>query len=378
MASTKQQRLALDLGSDSSPPAVAWPTLLLFSVAFVGWIGAMYAGFVGSIPTVLAVALAAVFIFMLFTAMHDAAHGSVCAVRIVNGSVGRLCAVAFMAPFAAFKYEHLMHHKYTNDPERDPDFWSGTWGCMALAPLRWMSQEWHYYIPYAQAVRRGERPRAEVVEVVLTVIGFVAVPVTAYARGMLAAWAVYWLLPLKMSVVCLAYSFDYVPHRPHAVDARLQPYLATNMISGLFRHWDVDLSWPLLNQNFHCIHHLYPWIPFYRYSSVWHQHQDALLALGTPVVTMYDPSTPWIIRPNGNDGSGSAVAAHGEDKDGAPVPSQSNGNNCDNDIRFRPALVATAPDSCSHSDVEQTGELPSPLSTSQSELRERTTTTKRS
>ena len=45
--------------------------------------------------------------------------------RWLNYVVGRLCAVCFGVPFKAFRYVHLQHHKYTNHPLKDPDYWAG-------------------------------------------------------------------------------------------------------------------------------------------------------------------------------------------------------------------------------------------------------------
>ena len=43
------------------------------------------------------------------------------------------------------------------------------------------------------------------------------------------------------------------------------------------------LTWPLLHQNYHNIHHLWPYIPFYYYSDVWVAYRNELMDLGTDI-----------------------------------------------------------------------------------------------
>jgi fatty acid desaturase len=81
------------------------------------------------------------------------------------------------------------------------------------------------------------------------------------------------------------YVFDYLPHRPHAVPYKQDPYKSTSVVEFLTQDL---LTIPLLSQNMHNIHHMYPYLPFYRYGGVWHRHKDELKALGTRVV-------PWLI-----------------------------------------------------------------------------------
>lgn len=57
--------------------------------------------------------------------------GTICGephVRFRKGSTWLIITqqgLVYIAPFPAFRYVHLQHHKHTNDPELDPDMWSG-------------------------------------------------------------------------------------------------------------------------------------------------------------------------------------------------------------------------------------------------------------
>jgi len=97
-------------------------------------------------------------------------------------------------------------------------------------------------------------------------------------------------LPRLITDPCLAYSFDYAPHHPHAASRADDVYGCTSMIGGLLTPTDgVDLTVPLIYQNYHNIHHLYPTIPFYKYPILWRNHKKNLLELGTPVGSWFGP-----------------------------------------------------------------------------------------
>ena len=79
----------------------------------------------------------------------------------------------------------------------------------------------------------------------------------------------YYYLPFKFATVFLSMTFDYLPHRPHS---SLDIYEGTSVTSIYGNTKDTAFIQPLtlllLYQNYHNIHHLYPWIPFYHYSTV--------------------------------------------------------------------------------------------------------------
>jgi beta-carotene hydroxylase len=92
------------------------------------------------------------------------------------------------------------------------------------------------------------------------------------------------LLPRLVTDTFLAYSFDYAPHHPHDTRRADDIYACTSMIGGLLHPQDgIDLTFPLIYQNYHNIHHLYPTVPFYKYPALWLNHRKELLALGTPI-----------------------------------------------------------------------------------------------
>ena len=230
-------------------PRIAWPTLGLLVVALAIWLaGLAVAGWQGF-------ALATLGAYVAFTPMHEAAHRVIARAKWINEVAGRIATVPLAGPFLAVRFVHLEHHKHTNDPERDPDHWSGrgpTW----LLPLRWLTQDLHYYVVYL----RARRPLAETLEVTATLLAIVAIAIVATALGHGSTVLFGWLLPARLAVGFLAFAFDYLPHRPHRVTAKQDRFSATSAFEGRAKYVAT------LGQSLHRVHHLYPGVPFYRYA----------------------------------------------------------------------------------------------------------------
>ncbi|MEM9493821.1 MAG: fatty acid desaturase, partial [Myxococcota bacterium] len=205
---------------------VAWPTLLVAAAALTLWTASTVAAAFGHLSLGLAALLNTVAAFAAFTPMHDASHRALGHARALSEVVGRLCALVLAAPFPAFRYVHLEHHKHTNDPVRDPDVWSGL-GPRWLLPLRWLSQDLHYYSCYARALPGRRRlERLEVSAFALAVVALIAVAVSA---GALVPMLLLWLVPARLATAMLALSFDYLPHRPHRVRAADDRFRASSV-----------------------------------------------------------------------------------------------------------------------------------------------------
>ena len=63
--------------------------------------------------------------FMLFVISHDTVHGAFSSIQILNEICGRFATIfLYPAPWSAWRHMHNLHHKYTNNPDKDPDYWA--------------------------------------------------------------------------------------------------------------------------------------------------------------------------------------------------------------------------------------------------------------
>ena len=255
-------------------PVVAWPTLLLAIACLAVWLLSVWGVATGGLGLGWGMLWSTVAFFGLFTPLHEASHRSASRHRWVNEVLGRVCGCAMLGMFAGFRYIHLEHHKHTNEPETDPDFWSGSGPTWAL-PLRWLTQDLYYHYYYALAA--ASRPVAEQREVLGTGLVLTGVLVALLCSQWVWLTLLLWMLPVKLAFTLLAYSFDYLPHIPHKVTSSEDRYRAT-----MARPHPL-LRWLLLQQNLHVIHHLYPAAAFYRYDGIWRLQRDDLIAKGVEV-----------------------------------------------------------------------------------------------
>ncbi|MEM7236809.1 MAG: fatty acid desaturase [Pseudomonadota bacterium] len=71
-----------------------------------------------------------ILIVFLFTLLHETSHRTPFASDWINVWVGRVCGLAICLPPEWFRLFHMAHHRFTNDPERDPELEDGkpeTW-----------------------------------------------------------------------------------------------------------------------------------------------------------------------------------------------------------------------------------------------------------
>ena len=258
-------------------PAISWPTVSLALAAFGGWLTVLAAAVAGALPAPLAVVLLTLAGYLTFTPMHDASHGSVGRARWLNELTGRLAGIPLMAPFRAFRFAHLEHHRNTNDPTRDPDMWSGGRFHLAL-PLRWMTQDLHYYVFYFRALTT--RPRDERAETVATLLALWGLAALAAASGHAREVLLFVVLPSRLAIGLLACSFDWLPHAPHEVRGADDRFRATLNVRWSAARRGGLLTPLLLSQNYHLVHHLFPGVPFYRYGAVWSARERELVAKG--------------------------------------------------------------------------------------------------
>jgi fatty acid desaturase len=259
-------------------PALARPTVALFAGCWALWLTSTGLALSGAWWWGVSVVLNAIACFAIFTVSHEASHHTLSTSPTVNLWFGRFSNVLF-APHAGFKtwrFIHMQHHRFTNEEDgRDPDHFTHR-GPAWSAPLRWATVDLYYMVFYVPKLR--SRPRAEQAELAVTWAVVGGAIVAAVATGHLAAVLVLYLLPIRIAVTVLGWSFDYLPH--HGLHETRDKYQATRNRIGLERL----LNPLMLYQNYHLVHHLHPRIPFYKYVEVWRRKEREHLANG-PALT---------------------------------------------------------------------------------------------
>lgn len=248
-----------------SIPKIAWPTLTLGACAVVVFAVSTTAAIGRHIPAWATVLVNTAVACVAFIVAHEGIHQSLSTTRWINSVVGRLAwlFVVPMVSFSSYRYLHLQHHRHANDDDNDPDTFATHRPAWQL-PVRWMLMELFYAAWYVRRLPERLRhswrgPVAEIAEGAVAFALYVGGIGAAIATENFWVLAVAVLLPQRIAVMVLGWWFDWLPHHGLEATQRENPYHATRMRLGM--EW---LLTPLmLSQNYHLIHHLHPWLPFY-------------------------------------------------------------------------------------------------------------------
>jgi fatty acid desaturase len=102
-----------------------------------------------------------------------------------------------------------------------------------------------------------------------------ALILSAMGHGMSVLFC--WIVPARLAIALVTFSFSYLPHYPHKTLASENRYRATRI---LLAWWLTPL---VVYHNYHLIHHLYPGVPFYRYPKLFALKRDELVAKGAAI-----------------------------------------------------------------------------------------------
>ncbi len=220
-----------------------------------------------------------VLLVFLFTLLHETLHRTPFRTRRLNDWVGRACGLVIFLEADWFRYFHLAHHRYTNDPHRDPELASprpATTG-QYLAYLSGVPEfagrlrqlvstalaaNTDDYVPSAakEVVKRNARLQ------VLVYLLMVAVSV-AIGSGLLLF---VWLLPLIMAGPFLR-AYLLAEHGGCDDDPSMFVNTRTVLTNPLVRF----VTW---NMPYHAEHHAFPAVPFHKLGA-FHEHTRPHLAV---------------------------------------------------------------------------------------------------
>ena len=254
----------------------AWPTLALAVVSLTAWVTVVAAHAAGQLSHGLALAANTLLVYVAFTPLHEATHGNVGGTQArawLDHLVGWPMAAMMLSPYPAFRSLHLRHHARTNDPEADPDMWvRGSWPVALLRSFAILPHYDHFFL--TRLVHTSTSAMAQR-SLMIASLGMMLVSLTILTLAGFGATVLFALVaPAILGTGLLAFFFDWLPHHPHDTQGR---FVDTRVVEA---RW---LTLPLLWQNLHLVHHLWPRVPFYRYGAVYQRVLPLLVAKGSPL-----------------------------------------------------------------------------------------------
>ncbi|PSB55710.1 fatty acid desaturase family protein [Chamaesiphon polymorphus] len=202
----------------------------------------------------------------MFAPVHECSHRTVFANNTLNDAVGWIAGVLSFYNITFFRRYHKWHHRYTQDPDKDPEMSDPklqTWGDYLLAmsglPWWWGKLTTHFRVAMGQLDSYPfipETAREEVIRSTRWQLGVYAIAIGISIIFGQPWFITYWLLPLFIGQPILRFIL-LAEHTGCSGDRN--PY--TNTRSTLTLLPVRLLMW---NMPFHAEHHLYPSIPFYQ------------------------------------------------------------------------------------------------------------------
>lgn len=201
----------------------------------------------------------------LFTLLHETVHRTPFRSIWINKLVGRICSLILILPADWFRYFHLAHHRFTQEPDNDPE----------LAESK-PETIWQYIVHISGiAVWRGHvmtlvrnaiwpntdgfvpsRGKTKVMREAQVMIGLYVglFAGSVWAASIMLVWI--WIIPLLIGQPFLRL-YLLAEHGRCAFVANMFENTRTTFTNRLVR-W---LAW---NMPYHAEHHAYPAVPYHK------------------------------------------------------------------------------------------------------------------
>lgn len=265
---------------------VAWPTVALAGLVVIAFAINLALFAYGLVSPWIATPVLAGLTYMAYTPLHEAVHGNVHGnnrrLKWLNDLCGYAVAPLIAVPYQSHRIEHFTHHRYTNQPDKDPDYMiSG----MRRGPISAIVTVIRFIVLQNTFFVRMHWQKASVKEraiygsEVLFSLGWRAAFLLAVDQPGVGVVIV---LGYFLGGFFTAYWFAYRPHLPYDARERYR-----NTSSLIMPRWMKPLEWFWLGQNLHAIHHLFPRVPFYRYHPLHRQIEPVLRAHETPIIGVF-------------------------------------------------------------------------------------------
>lgn len=260
----ERQPLPADFRQLVTAPPLAWPTVALFVACLSGLAGVSALVLQQLMPMWLGTLVNGVIVYFLFSSAHDAAHGAVSQHRMLNNAIGSVSLLFFgpVATLSLARWIHTQHHRFTNDPVRDPDHFGHQMDIWM--PLRWANFD-YFYTSYFLKHAGPEKTRKFLPGLVFQISLVIGLVALAFHMGYGWEAVMLWLVPSRISSMLFVTMFVYLPHAPFTATSQQDEYRASNIRAG----WEWLLTPLMTCQNYHLVHHLYPTAPFYRMQRIW-------------------------------------------------------------------------------------------------------------
>lgn len=234
-------------------------------VALIGLTSLSIAMASGSIWTWPAMLVQGILLVSLFAPLHESIHRTAFRSRGFNDAIGFVVGLILMLPREYFRAFHFAHHRFTQDPAKDPEL--AVPKPKNIASWLWIVSGMPYWIGQVATLFRHaagqahehflahESMRRRIVREARMVLSIYAVLLGLSFVFQSSALIWYWLLPVFLGQPFLRL-YLLAEHTGCPLVEDMLVNSRTTHTNGLVRF----LAW---NMPYHAEHHLYPSVPFH-------------------------------------------------------------------------------------------------------------------
>jgi len=206
-----------------------------------------------------------ILLVFLFNLQHECTHKTPFKTGVLNEIVGYTLAAVLVQPFLWFRYFHLDHHRYTNDPGKDPELighgkpenWPAYWFFISTLGY-WKSKITLLFAQSFQPINDSYVPasahKAIKYEARILLTLYLSLLLFSVFVNAFLLWV--WLIPL-----CLGFPFLKLYHLAEHGLCPLSDDKFENTRTVMTNRVALFVTW---NMPFHAEHHLLPSVPFHQ------------------------------------------------------------------------------------------------------------------
>ena len=265
---------------------VEWRIVATFLFFLAAWTFVLVQGLRGEIPLWLGLVLNTAIASTFYMPMHESVHGNisgkVAAMRWLNELVGKTCQPMLIMSHSAHRSSHMKHHAFTNEADRDPDYFSR--GKPWELPKKWFAITMvNTFLPLfallpflrrllpAGMARRGARDEGAAKSAFRTWLLTTIILVSCFIAGFGPQALMLWWIPARVQMLWLMTVFAWFPHHPADLagryfDTRVAVFPGSTLLVRGHDH--------------HALHHLFPRVAHYRLRRLWQEMADDLVIKG--------------------------------------------------------------------------------------------------
>jgi fatty acid desaturase len=211
-----------------------------------------------------------VVLVFLFAPLHECIHRTAFKSRAYNEAFGFVAGLLLLLPAEYFRAYHFAHHRFTQDPMRDPELGSpkpgsfGQWLWQASGIPYWIAEirgiVGHAFGRLPETFYTNDRQgRAVIAEARIAIAIYAAVAVISLWTRSDAA-LIYWVVPALLGQPALRL-YLMAEHTLCPLNDDMLENTRTTYTNGVMRF----LAW---NMPYHAEHHAFPAVPFHRLPEV--------------------------------------------------------------------------------------------------------------